>query len=135
MATNLIFRITPDQTLFPEYPSFALFVKKRTFGWPWTGDDYDWWCLPGYFRENLGPASTSDLTQVGGKGYEFYVSSGKKAAANSLYGVLHSVPKSFSIGATGPASITYGGARVKQFLTDGRSEANLYSDWKLVNVY
>jgi hypothetical protein len=139
MITNYKFQITPDQILFPQYPTFELFVRKNVTGWIFTDEDYDWSCLPGYTRENMGSVSVSDHTDVGGVGYEFYLYSRKQIAydpaANPCYGILHSIPKSFPVGSTGSAVITYGGAKIKQFLSEGRNDACLYSDWKLINVY
>ena len=73
MATNFKFEITPSQILYPEFPTFDLFVKKKVSGWIWTEEEYTWSCLPGYIRENMGSVSYDDYTDVGGKGFCFYL--------------------------------------------------------------
>ncbi len=139
MTTNFKFLITPDQILFPEFPKFDLFVKKKINGWIWTDEVYTWSCLPGYTREFMGTVKGMDLTDVGGKGNEFYLFSRPfdvdNPATNPCYGILHGIPKDFPIGSTGQAGIHYGGAKVEHLLMKGEHEAVLYSDWKLVNVY
>ena len=138
MATNFKFTITPDQILFPEFPKFDLFFKKKVSGWICTEAIYTWSCLPGYMKENEGTISFSDYTDVGGKGFGFFLYlrpyDSDDAATNPCYGTLWDIPKNFSIGSTGSAGIHYRGFRVKELMTPGIA-STLYADWKLVNVY
>ena len=139
MITNFKFQITPDQTLYPQFPTFDLFFKKKVSGWIWTDETYSWSCLPGYMKENEGTVFFSDYANVAaGKGLGFYLLprpfDADDPVANPCYGVLWYVPKDFSVGATGSAEITYGGFRVKELMTPGIATA-LYADWKLINAY
>jgi hypothetical protein len=138
MISNLMFQITPSQVLFPEYPAFQLSVKKTVTGWIFQDEVYKWSCLPGYTKECAGSISASDMTEVGGKGLTFYLYSKPldpdNPAANPCYGILHNVPKNFTIGSASTALIHYGGVLVKPLLK-GKSETILYSDWKLTNAF
>ncbi len=139
MATNFKFEIMPSRALYPEFPSFDLFVKKKVNGWVWTEETFTWSCLPGYTRENLGAVDYDDYSDNGGKGYSFYLNSRPlsvfEKATNPCYGILSDIPTDFAIGSKGFATIHYGGAKVKQLLLAGKSENVLYCDWTLVNVY
>ena len=139
MATYLKFEITPYKTTYPDIPAFELFVKRTVSGRIWTKEEYTWSCLPGYIRENMGSVSYDDYTDVGGKGFCFYLLSRplnpNEKATNPCYGILNDIPTNFAIGSSGSASTHYGGAKIKELLLQGTSEAVLYSSWKLINVY
>jgi hypothetical protein len=135
MITQLRFHITPDRILFPDYPEFDLAVGITDTGWVFEDLEYGWSCLPGYMRESYGVVEVVDTTDVGGAGYEFYLcGAGGRSNGASVYGELHSVPRNYAIGSTGSSVIDYGGSKVKGLLK-GKSDATLYSDWKLVNAY
>jgi hypothetical protein len=138
MSKTLQFKITPSQVLFPEFPSFDLVVKQTVTGLIFKDTVYTWSDLPGYTKECSGTVSASDMTEVGGTGYTFYLYSKPvdvdNPAPNPCYGILHNVPKNFTIGSTSTALIHYGGVLVKSLLK-GKSETVLYSDWKLINAF
>jgi hypothetical protein len=139
MITNFKFQIIPSRTLYPEYPTFDFFVRKKVTGMIWTDEEFTWSCNPGYIRENMGSVDVQDYTDDGGKCYSFDIMSRPtevfNQAINPCYGILNDIPKNFPIGSKGFAIIHLGGANVKKLLRPGKSEAVLYSDWQLISVY
>lgn len=136
MANTFFYKITPNQVLFPEYPSFELTVKSSG----WFFKDYKWSCLPGYIQATSGVILCSEHSDGNKQSFDLYTEevcgmfSGCKDNV-PRFGCLTNIPLEPKIGSKGFAIIHFGGSKVKHLLRDGNDKAVLYSEWKLINAY
>ena len=134
MPTNIKFKITPDKTLFPEFPSFEIDVKVSGL----VFKDYKWSCPPGYISRSSGVVGCWDHMPDWDHCW-FYLNQKEESifdgeGENHCYGILDNIPKTFVVGSKGFATIHYGGVKVKEQLK-GSSEAVLYSQWSIISAY
>jgi hypothetical protein len=135
MLITFKYLITPGFG-YKHYPSFDLFIQRKTFGWIWTEVEYVWSCLPGNLSENSGWVVVSEMS--GGKScFELCSRSSKVygSGINPSYCKLYGISLSFNIGDENPAYLSYGGFNSNHLKRIEKDNNDVLANWKLVNAF